>query len=599
MTKFCNVLLVFLFALQSCSHRGVTPTEQKAESAKINQFFDDIFESQVARYPTWQTYLGRKTNYHLLDNETEEYSENEYQITKKNYLQLQKFNYDALDEQTKLSYKILKYELEQQIEGFKWRYHSYPLNQMFGYQSETPAFLINMHEVSELKDAEAYISRLKEIKRVFDERLVFIKKQEQLGILPPQFVFPKVLGDAENILKGKPFKGTGESPLYSDFKQKIDRLKVSSSIKNRLLKEAQHALINYVRPAYLELMAYLKTVSLKATQNHGVWALPDGKDYYKFRLSSSTTTKLSADEIHAIGLKEVARIQNEMLLIMKRVGFKGSLQEFFNHMRGKKYFYPNNLAGRKAYLKEVDLVLARIKEKLPELFKTMPQAELLVKPVEAYREKSAGTAFYTGPSLEGNRPGIYYVNLYKMEDNPKYKLEALAYHEAIPGHHMQIALASEMKDLPTFRRSGGFTAYSEGWGLYAESLPKEIGFYQDPYSDFGRLSMEIWRATRLVVDTGIHAKKWTREEAIKFMRENTPSAELETIKEIERYFVMPGQATAYKVGMMKILALREKAKKALGEKFDLREFHQIVLGGGSLPLEILEEKVNQWIASFY
>lgn len=583
-------ILFSLLVLFSCSQH-----ESVSESRKLNKFFDDYFEAEVSRYPTWQTYLGRKTNYASLDNETEAYGLEDHKMNQDHLRKLQEFDFDVLDESAKLSYKILKYQLEMEIEGFKWRYHSFPLNQMFGYQAETPSFLINMHQIDNVSDAEAYISRLKEIKRVFDERMIFLKKQESEGIVPPHFVYAKVLEDSKNIITGRPFKGKGDAPLLNDFKSKISKLKFTQVQKRELINQAEKALVQYVLPAYQELISFVESREKKNKANHGVWALPKGEEFYRFRLKTSTTTDFTADYIHETGKAEVARIQAEMKEIMKRVGFKGSLNDFFQHMRSDAYTYPGTEAGRKAYLGRVDQVLAGIKVKLSELFNTFPKAQLLVKPVESYREKSAGTAFYSGPSMEGNRPGIYYVNLYKMSDNPKYKLEALAYHEAIPGHHMQVAIANELDHLPKFRRDGGFTAYVEGWGLYSELLPKEIGFYQDPYSDFGRLSMEIWRAVRLVVDTGIHAKKWTREEAIHYMRMNSPSAELETIKEIERYFVMPGQATAYKVGMMKILELRKRAQSALGAKFDIRKFHDVVLRDGAIPLDILDEKVNQWI----
>jgi uncharacterized protein (DUF885 family) len=588
--------LFFFFIITACTHQiPLSEDHKKQEVLRLNNFFDEVFETQVARYPTSQTYLGRKTNYGLLDNETEAYAQEEHRIAQETLKQLKDFNLDALDDNAKLSYRIMRFQLEKQIEGYRWRYHQFPLNQMFGYHSGTPSFLINMHQIDNKSDAEAYISRLKEIERVFAERMAFVQKQEKLGIVPPHFVFDKILEDSRNIISGKPFDSQGESPLYNDFKTKVEKLKLPAAQKKKLLAQAESALQGSVLPAYQELITYIEGWSKKYSLNQGAWSLPDGKEFYKFRLKSITTTDKSWEEIHATGLAEVARIHEEMREIMKQVGFAGSLAEFFEYMKSDKFLYPSTPAGRKAYLKKTNEIVDNIKPTLPKLFNTFPKAPLVVKPVEAFREKSAGTAFYSGPSLEGNRPGIYYINLYKMADNPKYKLEALTYHEAIPGHHMQIAIAKELEELPKFRRAGGFTAYVEGWGLYSELLPKEIGFYQDPYSDFGRLAMEVWRANRLVVDTGIHVKKWTREQAIKYMTENTPSAELETIKEIERYFVMPAQATAYKVGMMKILDLRAKAKKAMGDKFDIREFHDVVLRDGALPLEILEQRVGHWI----
>lgn len=551
----------------------------------------------MKRYPTFQTYLGKKTDYDRLNNYTEAYALESRELTKKHLKQLKGFKYDALDEQSKLSYRIYKQNLENDLNSWRWRYHGYPINQMFGYHSSMPSFFINYQSMSNTKEAKAYISRLKEIKRVFAERLVDLKEREKRNILPPAFVFSKVQDDIKNIISGYPFtQGKKQNSLYIDFKKKVDALKISQTEKKALKEEAKSALLDYVGPAYSELASYLKGLARKATNSHGVWALPNGQEYYNHRLKMITTTDMTATEIHELGLKEVARIHKEMDAIRQKVGFKGDLKQFFVHLRNdKKLFLPNNSKGRKRYLASVDTVIADMKKSLPKMFKTLPKADLVVKPVETYREKSAGIAFYNGPSIEGNRPGIYYVNLYDMNDHPSYKMEALAYHEALPGHHMQIAISRELEDLPMFRRTGGYTAYSEGWGLYSEYLPKEFGFYKDPYSDFGRLTMELWRACRLVTDTGIHLKKWDREKAINYLTENTPNSHLEISKGIERYFVMPGQATAYKIGMNKILDLRAIAKASLGSKFDIRDFHDVILTNGPLPLSILEEQVQAYI----
>jgi uncharacterized protein (DUF885 family) len=288
-----------------------------------------------------------------------------------------------------------------------------------------------------------------------------------------------------------------------------------------------------------------------------------------------------------------------MRKIMEKVGFKGDLQAFFKFMREDPQFYlPQTEEGQQKYLAMATQIVDDMKKRLDELFITKPKADIVVKAVEKFRESSAGKAFYNQPAPDGSRPGMFYVNLANMKDNPTYELESLAHHEGIPGHHMQIAIAQELKGIPKFRKFGGrYTAYSEGWGLYSELTPKEIGMYQDPYSDFGRLSLELWRAGRLVVDTGIHAKRWTRQQAIDYLKQNTPNAETDCIDSINRYIVMPSQATAYKIGMLKILELREKAKKELGAKFDLRQFHEVVLTNGPVPLDILEELVNAWVKS--
>ena len=454
-----------------------------------------------------------------------------------------------------------------------------------------------MHRISNVKEAKAYISRLKEIKRLFNEKINWMKTQEKMGILPPKFVFEKALSDSRNIITGKPFtRSNFDSTLLKDFKKKITQLELKEEDKAQLISEANLALFNFVRPSYEKLIAYVEELDKKVEKNEGAWSLPDGEEYYKYRLKKITTTDLDAEKIHQIGLSEVRRIHTEMEKIKNQVKFKGDLKDFFKYIKtDKKFRYPDTKQGREDYLKDAHAVVKKMEEFLPQIFNTLPRAKLKIKPVEPFREKTAGIAFYQGPAMEGSRPGTYYVNLYKMADNPKYKLEALAYHEAVPGHHMQISIATELADLPYFRRTAGFTAYSEGWGLYSELLPKEYGFYKDPYSDFGRLNMELWRACRLVVDTGIHAKKWSREKAINYLKENTPNNELEIVKGIERYFIMPGQAVAYKVGMLKILELREKAKRELGDKYDIRKFHDVVLRNGAIPLTILERQVNNYI----
>ena len=306
---------------------------------------------------------------------------------------------------------------------------------------------------------------------------------------------------------------------------------------------------------------------------------------------------MTADEIFDTGMSEIERIHGEMNTIREQVGFEGDLNEFFDFMRtDEQFYYPNTEEGKAAYLADAVEMIEEMKKELDGLFITKPKADFIVKAVEPFRERSAGKAFYQGPALDGSRPGTYYANLYDMSQMPKYQMEALAYHEAIPGHHMQIAIKQELEGLPLYRTLGtGYTAYSEGWGLYSEYIPKELGFYEDPYSDFGRLAMELWRSCRLVVDVGIHHKKWTREEGIDFYSENTPNPMGDVIKMVERHIVMPGQATAYKIGQMKILELRQKAKDALGDQFDIRKFHDVVLTNGPVPLEVLEVLVDEYI----
>jgi uncharacterized protein (DUF885 family) len=579
--------------------KAVSEEDRKAETKRINAFFEESFNRYLDRNPEYQSTLGIKKNYDKWTDRSEAHTEQEYEIAQQELTTLKKFNIDALDEQAKLSYRMFEYNAQQTIDNYKYRFHNYPENQMSGLHAELPTFLLNIHSISDLKDAEAYIARLEKTGPLFDGQISALKSRESKGIIPPKFVFPMVLDDCRNILKGRPFDNSAQpSDLLADFTTKVDKLKdVDAATKKDLVNRATVALQTQLKPAYERFTAYWTQLEKKASTDDGAWKFPDGANFYKQALKSTTTTKLTAEEIHQIGLKEVARIHAEMRQIMKKVNFKSdSLPEFFEFVRTDKQFtYPNTPSGKKAYLDAATKTINTMKGRLDELFLTKPKADIIVKAVEPFRERSAGGAFYEEPALDGSRPGRYYVNLYNMADQPIYQLESLAYHEGIPGHHMQIAIAQELQGIPQFRKLGGNVAYVEGWALYSEFVPKEMGFYQDPYSDFGRLSNEVFRAARLVVDTGIHSKKWTRQQALDYFLKNTANPPNDCRKEIERYIVWPSQATGYKIGMLKIQELREKAKKALGDKFDIREYHDVVLTNGAVPLEILEQNVNKYI----
>lgn len=606
--KIGIVLFSSVLSVISCkqevkdSEKDTAISEQVVEehSKNLNDWFEAQFKKEVAKSPMTQTYLGIKTDYGKWDDisSKREVEDLEEAKTRLAYLK-DSVDISKLNKATVLSYKLMKQNLENEIEDFQYRFYNYPVNQMHGMQAEIPAFMINMHRISDKSDAEAYISRLNGMDEMFVQAIENMKIREKNGILPPKFVFAKVLDDSRNIILGQPFdKSNQESTLLADFKGKLEKLELSDEESNELVSNAEKALIEGVKPAFEKLIALLEEQQQRATTEDGAWKFPKGDKFYNNALKRTTTTNMTAEQIHELGLKEVERIHNEMRDIMKQVKYEGTLQDFFTYMKEDKQFYfANNEEGKAAYLKQAVGLIDTMKSRLDELFVTKPKADIIVKGVEAFREKSAGKAFYQRGTPDGSRPGTYYANLYDMEAMPKYQMEALAYHEGIPGHHMQISIAQELKDVPKFRKFGGYTAYIEGWGLYNEFLPKEIGMYSDPYSDFGRLAMELWRACRLVVDTGIHSKKWTREEGIKYYTDNTPNAESDAIKMVERHIVMPSQATAYKIGMNKILELRENARKALGDKFDIREFHDVVLTNGAVPLTILEELVGDWVAS--
>jgi uncharacterized protein (DUF885 family) len=419
------------------------------------------------------------------------------------------------------------------------------------------------------------------------------------GIMPPKFVYGLVIDSCREVVAGAPFDTSGKkSALLEDIEGKIAAIKeADAATKASLLADATAALTGAVQPAYGKLIALLQAHEQRTTTDDGVWKLPEGGEFYAYQLRGSTTTRLTAAEIHALGLREVARIHSGMEAIMKQVGFTGDLQAFFKYIKeDPKFYYPTTPEGKAAYMKRATEIIDTMRARLDEFFITKPKAPLVVKPVEPFREQGSAGAFYEQPAPDGSRPGAYYVNTIDMRGVPIFEMETLAHHEAIPGHHMQIAIAQELTGIPRFRKFGGNTAYIEGWALYAEYFPKEFGFYQDPMQDFGRLYDELLRAVRLVVDTGLHDKKWTREQTMDYFRKNTPNPERDIFTETNRYIVWPGQATAYKVGQLKILELRELAKKELGARFDLREYHDLVLKDGSVPLDILEENVRAWIA---
>lgn len=570
-----------------------------AESEKANAFFDRVFDEAVDRSPTYQSYLGIKKDYGLWDDDTEARDAEELAITRKELQFLREsIDYDALDAQTKVSYELFVSSSEREIAAYQWRHHNYPINQMGGAHSQVPSFLINIHRITDESDAQAYVSRLNGVPKLFEQTLEQVTLRADKGILPPAFTFEYVIDASRNIIKGQPFDDSvTDSTILADFRAKVSALEIEDERKQALIDAASAALVDSVKPAYEDLIEQITALAASATTDDGAWKLPDGLEFYDFALQRTTTTDMTADDIHQTGLDEVARIHDEMRQIMQSVGFEGTLQEFFEKLRtDSAFFYPETDAARARYISEATAYIDLMRERLDDLFITKPKADMIVKRVEPFREQSAGKAFYQRPAPDGSRPGTYYVNLYKMADMPIYQMQALAYHEGIPGHHMQLAIAQELEGLPKFRRfGGGYTAYTEGWGLYSEVLPVDIGAYTDPYQDFGRLAMEVWRAARLVVDTGIHAKRWTREQAINYLLENTPNPEGDAVKAIERYILWPSQATAYKIGMLKIQALRARAEEALGEQFDIREFHDVVLRNGQVPLDVLERFVDAYI----
>ena len=577
-----------------------TAAAEVDQNAAIATFFEEYDAQQLALSPLSKSYRGIKdSDYGRWDDFTTA-SEARANDAARSALKEMRTRFDPaqLTPENRLSYRLFEKRAERSEAAVKYNDYGYVFDQMNGAQSELPAFLINIHRVDNKSDARAYVSRLYGIGPGMSQAIEQAKARAAQGIMPPKWVYPYVINDARNVITGAPFDSGPDAPLFADFKGKVGKLNISQIERDLLVADAAQALSSAVKPAYEALISEMTAQETVAGTDDGVWRFKDGAGYYAERLANYTTTNMTPEQIHQLGLAQVARIHKEMGVVQKKMGVKGDLQAYFNYMRTEPKFYaPETAEGRALYLSETQKANDAITPLLPKWFGTLPQAPLVVKPVEAFREKSAGKAFYQRPAPDGSRPGTYYANLYKMADMPLTEVEALFYHEGVPGHHLQLAIQTELKGVPAFRKFGGVTAYSEGWGLYSEKLAKDMGLYTDPARDFGRLQLELHRAIRLVVDSGLHYKRWSRETAIKYVEDNSADAPGGIVKAIERYIIYPGQATAYMVGRLKISELRDKAQKALGKKFDIRGFHDTLLKSGPVPLDVLEEQVDAWIAS--
>lgn len=577
---------------------GNDTSAETTETARLNAWFEEVYEAGVARSPVTQTFLGRKTDYDQWSDVSPEFAEEGIAITEANLARMRsEFDYDALDESAQISWRMFERNAERAIESRRWQDHGYIFTPRAGPHSFVPSFLIGQHRVADVSDAEAYIARLNSVDGYLDQSMANARRAFDMGIRTARWTYPPMIATAQNVISGHPFDDSGtDSPIMADFRNKVADLDLPEDEHQRLIADAEAAMVSVLQPAYERMIAMFGEMEAQAGDDDGVWTMPDGGEYYAYLLRGYTTTDMTPEEIHNLGLAEVDRIHGEMRDIMAEVGFEGSLQDFFEFMRtDEQFYYPNTDEGRAAYLADATTIIDNMREALPAFFNTFPQADMEVVRVEPFREASAGKAFYNRPSEDGSRPGRYYANLRDMAEMPTYQMEALAYHEGIPGHHMQLAIMQELQGVPAFRRFGGVTAYTEGWGLYTEYLPLEMGFYDDQYSNFGRLAMELWRAGRLVVDPGIHHYRWTRQEAVDYLAENTPNPQGDIVGAIDRYIMIPGQATAYKIGMNEIIRLRSEAQAALGDDFTMGGFHDVVLTQGAVPLNILEERVYAWV----
>ncbi|WP_143959783.1 DUF885 domain-containing protein [Litoribacter populi] len=575
----------------------------QGKDAELNNWLDEQYEEQLMMSPLQLTAQGRKERYDEIDDLSEEAEEKELKWMENSVREMEsKFNKDELSPEAQVSYELWKYQYEMAKENAEFRRHPYVFEQMRGSHTFLPNILINYHKVESLSDMEALISRIRESGRALSQLLERAIMQADMGIRPPKFAYETVIKEAKGLISGQPFEENGEdSPLYKDALGKIEALeekgKIDSDKAEELREQTAAALKEDFKPVYEEVIAWLETELPNLEEKPtGVSRHPNGEAFYQNRLRAATTTDLTADEIHQIGLDEVARIKEEMKQIMEDVEFDGDLQEFFEFINtDEQFFFPNTDEGRQGYIDESKAYLDELTKKLPDYFGILPKAELEVKRVEPFREQDGAPQHYSKGTPDGKRPGTYYAHLSDMSAMPKSTMEGVAYHEGNPGHHMQISIAQELEDIPKFRTQMGFNAYVEGWALYSEILAKEMGGYENPYYDFGRLVNEIWRAIRLVVDTGLHSKGWTEEQAIEYFKENSSISDGAIKAEVRRYMVIPGQATGYKIGMLKIQELRSMAEEELGDDFDIKGFHDTVLGGGAMPLDMLEREVKRWV----
>jgi len=564
----------------------------------VNHFYARVFLRFALQSPMLLSQLGfvppaLDFYSHKLDDVSPESEDRNFRFVRRELGVLRSFDRGALSDT--ISYDVMEWFMADVVESQRFRFHVYPLNQFAGAQSALPSFMLNVHQIRRRKDARNYLARLEAFEQYFDDVIEGSSLRAARGIIPPRFVLERVLTEMREFISSPP----DEHVLYTNLRTALDTLReLPAEERQSLLLRGGVAIRERVYPAYRKLIAHAEELERRATEDDGVWRLPEGDAYYAHRLRSSTSTDLSAEQIHQLGLREVERIEAELRPLLARQGYAGSdLGTALARLREEPRFqWPDTDEGRAAILEEYRRIIAEASTRLAPLFGRQPAAPVVVERVPEFREATAAVASYQQPALDGSRPGKFFVNLRDVADHARFRMRTVAYHEAIPGHHFQLATQQQLEGGPFFRKVIPFTAYTEGWGLYAEQLAAESGLQNDPLDRIGYLVDELWRAMRLVVDTGIHSKRWTRADAIAYLR-RTGKPEKDIVAEVERYAVLPGQATSYKVGQLKILELRERARARLGDRFDIRGFHDVVLGQGAVPLAILERAVDAWIQS--
>jgi len=567
------------------------------EDAKLLAFFSRSFTRELEESPEFMTQLGMKKRYGEWDDYSDAFARRAHDdaVADLDYIRT-KIDRSRLSPPMRVSYDVFLFRNELRDANFPFRFHNYNVSHFGGPQQNVPNLLINQHRIDDASDAEAYIARIAATDTLIDQTIAFMREQDAQGITLPRFSYGLMIEDTRKVAAGAPFDGPGENEIFTAFKDKLAKLSIGETTKTKLIADARSALTQKLGPAYARFVATARELGARVKTDHGVGTLPNGEAYYNRCIAYHTTLKMTAAEIHELGLSEVARLSAEMEPLKHKIGFRGLLKAFYADLRtNPRYLYPNTDTGRAAYLNRARKLEQKAKAALPPVFDALPKADIDVKRMEPFLESGQTIAFYNQPAPDGSRPGLVFYNLASMAALPKWQMAALAFHEGIPGHHLQISIAQETKNIPDFRKYQFFTAYVEGWGLYSEILAKEMGLYEDDLDEVGRITMELWRACRLVVDTGIHAMGWSRNKAVDYFLANTALTRDNIVREIDRYFVYPGQACAYQIGKNKILALREKAKAALGDRFDIRAYHDTVLENGALPLPVLESIVAEWV----
>lgn len=586
--------------LASAAAAGLVPNACIApdEPAQLYAFFEASYQRQLARSPQLQTSLGLAGGKDRWDRLGQEAARETQSALQAELAATDGFDRNALNPSDRLSLELFRFATRRQLTTLEWRDQTLPLSHMRGIHRTIPQTLMNNHTIANEEDAHAYISRLEGVEPLLLELTAEMERRAALGTRVPLFAREGVIATFENFGGGALAAGEGENVIRADFRSKIAEAGFSGSVQQALLADADAALAGPFRRGLDAVTGYLRDTAGDAPEESGAWTLPGGQDFYRAALEIETTLPVSAEEIHETGLAETARLHAALHEKMAELGYVGGLRGFFRHLREDPAFYfTNDDAGREAYLAEARAVLDEMYARLDGLFGRLPRAALEVRRVEPWLERSAGIAGYFPPSADGSRPGVFLVNLYDMNRLPRYELQALAYHEGVPGHHLEAAIARELEHLPAFRRTSSYTAFSEGWALYAEEIPDELGLYRDPWQQVGKLTMELMRAGRLVADSGLHAKGWTRAQAAAWLAENTADSPGVIAGAVNRYAVIPGQAVAYAAGKIAVMEMRRDAQARLGTGFDLSAFHDALLGEGPLPLPILRQQIEQWTAT--